>query len=130
MSKDSFVTLADQFCKLAILPQAEHLLEGYAVEIDGVDFYLSYQEELDNLIIHADFGAPPAALRLAAYEALLEVNMAMYGTHPPVFMLSPAKQVALAYYYHLPEIDARKLLNLCLGVASRANEWRRHYFLG
>jgi hypothetical protein len=132
MSKALFVELAGNFCQLAQLPESSRLLEGNAVEVDEVDFYLAYDEEQepDYVVIYADFGTPPEALRLDAYEALLEVNMVMYGNHPPVFMLSPSKQVALAYYYHLEEMSAEKLMNLCIGVASRAHEWRRHYFLG
>lgn len=131
MSKTLFVELADKFCQLARLPETIRLLEGNAVVVDDVDFYLSYneKEEPDCVVIYADFGAPPEALRLDAYEALLEVNMAMYGSHPPVFMLSQSKQVALAYHYHLQEMTAEKLMNLCIGVATRAHEWRRHYFL-
>lgn len=132
MSNALFVQLGEKFCQLAGLPEPQRLLEGSAVEVDGVDFYLVYDEEdePDHLIVYADFGAPPAERRLDAYEALLEVNMAMYGSHPPAFMLSPGKQVALAYHYHLQELTAEQLMHLCIGVASRAHEWRRHYFLG
>lgn len=131
MSNALFVQLGDKFCQLAGLPEPNRLLEGNAVEVDGVDFYMVYDEEgePDHLVVYADFGTPPAERRLDVYEALLEVNMAMYGSHPPVFMLSPDKHVALAYHYHLTELTAEKLMNLCVDVASRAREWRRHYFL-
>ncbi|EJL88950.1 Tir chaperone protein (CesT) [Herbaspirillum sp. CF444] len=131
MSKALFVELASKFCQLARLPEPERLLEGNAIEVDGVDFYLAYdeEEEPDHLVVYCDFGIPPAERRLEAYEALLEVNMAMYGSNPPAFMLSPGKRVALAYHYHLKEIVAEQLMNLCAGVAGQAREWRQDYFL-
>ncbi|WP_034300978.1 CesT family type III secretion system chaperone [Herbaspirillum sp. RV1423] len=131
MSKAMFIELAANFCRLAKLQQPEKLLEGQAVEVDGVTFHLGYDEDADpeNMVVYCDFGQPPQDRLLNVYEALLEVNLAMYGSHAPAFMLSPSRRVALGYHYRLGEVVPEQLLHLISNLAAQAKDWREHYFL-
>src|SRR5450830_1111950 len=99
MSRQRFIELATDLCALAQLPEPERLLEGNAIEVNGVDFYLGYDEETapGQLVVYCDFGAPPKERLLDVYEALLEANMVVYGNNSPAFMLSPDKRVAFGY---------------------------------
>ena len=131
MSKERYVELVTKFCKLVNLDQPENILAGNAVEIDGVDFYLSHKEETDPevLIIYCDFGSPKKDRLLDVYRALLEANMTIYGSNSPAFMLSPTGNVALAYHYHLEQVAPEQLLGLFTTLTEQAKEWNKHYFL-
>jgi hypothetical protein len=131
VSKERFIKLASGFCRLAKLPQPEKLIEGHAVEVDGVDFYLAYDEENspDHVMVYCDFGTPPQDRLLAAYQALLEANMIVYGSNAPAFMLSPSKKVTLAYQYRVDEVVPEQLMGLFANLSGQAGAWRSHYFL-
>jgi len=131
MSKELYVDLMTNFCKLVKLDGPEKIFEGNVIEIDGVDFYLGYNQETDPeiVVVYADFGTPAQERLLDAYEALLEANMAIYGSNSPAFMLSPDKRVTLAYHYRLGQVSAEQLTMLLGTLAEQAKEWRKHYFL-
>lgn len=131
MSKERYVELVKEFCKLVNLDQPEQVLAGNAVAIDGFDFYLSHKEETDHdvLVVHCDFGVPKTNRLLDVYRALLEANMVIYGSHSPAFMLTPNGNVALAYHYRFDQIVPEQLLGLFVSLAEQAKEWNKHYFL-
>ena len=74
MSRSRFIDLANAFCTLANIDQPASIVEGNAIEVDGVDFFLQYDEQFspDHLMVYCDFGNPPAGRLLEAYQALLE----------------------------------------------------------
>lgn len=131
MSKEHYVDLMTRFCHLVKLEGPEKIFEGNAIEINGVDFYLGYNQETDPevVVVYADFGIPPQERLLDAYEALLEANMAIYGSNSPAFMLSPGKSVTLAYHYRLGHVSAEQLAKLLATLAEQAKEWRKNFFL-
>jgi len=131
MSKQKFIELASGFCEMARLPEPERLLQGDAIEVDGISFQLAYDEEEqpDHVVIYCDFGTPPEDQLLDAYRVLLEMNMSMYGGNAPAFMLAPSQRVALAYHYRLNEVMPQQLMYLISGLAVQAQDWRNHYFL-
>lgn len=131
MSRQRFIELATDLCALAQLPEPERLLEGNAIEVNGVDFYLGYDEETapGQLVVYCDFGAPPKERLLDVYEALLEANMVVYGNNSPAFMLSPDKRVAFGYQYELGKVMPQQLMGLFVNLAEQAVDWRSSYFL-
>jgi len=131
MSKEMFVELANGFCRLANLAEPERLMAGNAIEMDGVNFYLGYDEDAEpaHIVIYCDFGRPPQDRLLKAYETLLEFNLAMYGSHSPAFMLSPSKAVTLGYHYRLGEVGPEQLIHLMSSLVDQAKQWRLHHFL-
>jgi len=131
MSRQRFIELATDLCALAQLQEPERLLEGNAIEVNGVDFYLGYDEETapGQLVVYCDFGAPPKERLLDVYEALLEANMVVYGNNSPAFMLSPDKRVAFGYQYELGKVMPQQLMGLFVNLAEQAVDWRSSYFL-
>lgn len=131
MSRSRFIDLANEFCVLANVDQPTLLVEGNAIEVDGVDFFLQYDEEFspDHLVVYCDFGLPPAVRLLEAYEALLETNMIVYGANSPSFMLGPDKRVVFGYQCRLQELKAPELLDIFLNLAEQARDWRTDHFL-
>lgn len=131
MSRSRFIDLANDFCALANLDQPALLVEGHAVAVDGIDFFLQYDEEYapEHLVVYCDFGMPPAGRLLEAYEALLETNMIVYGANSPAFMLGPDKAVVFGYQCRLHELRAPELLDIFLNLAGQARDWRLDYFL-
>lgn len=131
MSRQRFIELATDLCALAQLPEPERLLEGNAIEVNGVDFYLGYDEETapGQLVVYCDFGVPPKERLLDVYEALLEANMVVYGNNSPAFMLSPDKRVAFGYQYELGKVMPQQLMGLFVNLAEQAVDWRSSYFL-
>lgn len=131
MSRSRFIDLANDFCALAKLDQPALLVEGNAIEVDGVDFFLQYDEEYspDHVMVYCDFGVPPQEHLLAAYEALLETNMIIYGANCPSFMLGPDKRVSFGYQCRLTDIRAPELMGVFLNLAGQAKDWRIDYFI-
>lgn len=131
MSRTRFINLANEFCALAGVDQPALMVQGHAIEVDGVDFHLQYDEEFspDHVVVYCDFGAPPAARLLEAYAALLETNMIVYGANSPAFMLGPDKRVVFGYQCRLQEIKAPELLDIFLNLANQARDWRLDHFL-
>lgn len=131
MSRSRFIDLANAFCTLANIGQPALLLEGSAIEVDGVDFFLQYDEHIlpDQLVVYCDFGLPPAAQLQAAYEALLETNMLVYGANAPAFMLDLDKRVVFGYQCRLQELKAPELMDIFLTLAGQARDWRLDHFL-
>ncbi len=131
MSKSRFIDLAHDFCSLAKLDQPALLMEGKAIEVDGIDFFLQYDEEYspDHVMVYCDFGVPPSARLLQAYEALLETNMIIYGANCPAFMLGPDKRVSFGYQCQLADIKAPQLMGIFLNLAEQARDWRTDYFI-
>src|SRR5450830_538609 len=131
MSKEKFIALAADFCTLSHLPEPQRLLEGNPIEVDGVDFYLAYDEDEqpDHVMVYCDFGTPPPERLLAAYQILLEMNMTIYGGNAPSFMLSPTQRVSLGYHYRLGEVGPEQLMHLISSLAVQAKDWRNHHFL-
>jgi len=131
MSRSRFIDLANAFCLLAKIDQPTALVEGNAIEVDGVDFFLQYDEQLapEHLVLYCDFGFPPAARLLDAYQALLETNMIVYGANAPAFMLGPDRQVVFGYGCPLQDLQAPELLDIFVNLAAQARDWRTDYFL-
>lgn len=131
MSRSRFIDLANEFCTLANVDQPAALAAGNPIEVDGVDFFLQYDEELspEHVVVYCDFGTPPAARLLDAYTALLETNMIVYGANAPSFMLGPDRHVIFGYQSRLQDIRALELLDIFLNLAAQARDWRTDYFL-
>ncbi len=132
MSRSRFIELTNDFCELAHVDQPELMVQGNAIAVDGVDFFVQYDEELspDHLIVYCDFGEPPPARRLEAYQALLETNMLVYAANSPAFMLGPDQRVVFGYQCRLNEVRAPELMNIFLNLAEQARDWRTDHFLG
>lgn len=131
MSRHRFIDLANEFCALANIDQPALLLEGKPIEVDGVDFFLQYDEQFspEHLVLYCDFGRPPAERVLEAYQVLLEANMIVYAAGSPSFMLSPDQRVVFGYQCQLRELKAPQLLDIVLNLAEQAREWRAGFFL-
>lgn len=131
MSRQRFINLAKDFCTLARLEQHELLLQGYAVEVEGIDFHLEYDEDTapDHLMVYCDFGEAPAERLAESYAALLEANMVIYSQLAPTFMLAPDRRVALGYRYELAAMAPPLLLGLMVNLAQQAQQWRIDHFL-
>lgn len=132
MSRNRFIDLVNEFCALAKLEQPALLVEGSAIQVDGVDFIIQYDEEQapEHVLFYCDFGFPPQQRLLEAYEALLETNMVIYGPSSPSFMLGPDKRVTFGYQSRLADVRAGDLMALFSNLAEQAKDWRGDYFLG
>jgi hypothetical protein len=80
-------------------------------------------------VVYCDFGMPPAAQLQAAYEALLETNMIVYGANAPAFMLDLDKRVVFGYQCPLQELKAPALMDIFLTLAGQVRDWRLDHFL-
>jgi len=131
MSRNHFIDLANEFCRLANLDDPASLAAGRAIEVDGIDFVLQYDEQYtpEHVLLYCDFGLPPEDRLVPAYEALLEANMLIYGDSSPSFMLGPDKRVTLGYQCRLPDIHAVALIGVMHNLAEQAKNWRADYFL-
>jgi hypothetical protein len=131
MSRTRFIDLANEFCALNNVAQPKLLVECHPIEVEGVDFFLQYDEQFspEHLVVYCDFGLPPAERLLDAYRALLETNMIVYGAGSPAFMLGPDKRVLFGYHCRLMELKAPQLLDIFVNLAAQARDWRTGHFL-
>ena len=132
MSLAIFKDLAEKFCSLAGLDEPNRVLNGDAVEINGITFSLMYNEKIDPevLFIYADFGPVPAYRKVEIHEALLEANLFVYPQGFPAFGISPeTKRVVFASHARLREITAEALCKVLAELSEQATDWRAHYFL-
>ncbi|RZI42202.1 molecular chaperone Tir [Herbaspirillum sp. HC18] len=132
MSKASAIELASRFCELSGLSEPEQLLQGKAIEIDGVAFSLGHSDGTDGdlLFIYADFGAPPAGKEARVFQALLEANTFLHTGPRAAFAISPeTNRVMFIHNMPLATATPEALSDVLADVAVKANEWRAHYFL-
>ncbi|TWC67344.1 CesT family type III secretion system chaperone [Herbaspirillum sp. SJZ099] len=131
MSRSRFIELTNDFCAIANIDQPELMVQGNAIEVDGIDFFVQYDEEFapDHLIVYCDFGMPPQERLLDAYQALLETNMLIYAANSPAFMLGPDRRVTFGYQCRLNELRAPELMTILLNLAEQARDWRTDHFL-
>ncbi len=131
MSRSHFIDLVNEFCALADVDQPILLVQGHPLEVDGVDFFVQYDEHSapEQLALYCAFGPPAPERLLDAYQALLEANMILSGTGTAAFMLGPDQQVLFNYQCRLLELKAAELLGIFRTLAEQARAWRSGYFL-
>ncbi|MEN3297243.1 MAG: hypothetical protein V7642_6496 [Burkholderiales bacterium] len=130
MSLSLFRDLAKNFCALTGLDDASNLVDGGSIELNGVEFSFSYNQNInpDSITIYCNFGPAPAEHRAEVYEALLEANMFVHVGHFPAFMVfQPTKHVLFATHRSL-SITPEALCDLMIDVAEQAKGWTQHYF--
>lgn len=126
MSQAAFSDLMEKFCALVGLDRPERIVAGDAVEINGVEFNLVYNESVspETLFIYCDMGPVPEDGRSQFYEALLEANMLAYPAGSPAFMLSPETgHVLFACNRRLVELAPEALCELLSSLAAQAKVW-------
>lgn len=132
--KKMYETLIADFCALTGVvdpTQIAALINGNAVEIDGVDFSLAYSETEapDRLMIFCDYGAIPQGEELEVYRALLEANLFTYSSDSAVFATIPgSNHVLCAHRFALNGLNAEALRGIVGFISERARDWRHTHF--
>jgi len=134
LSQDRYIRLIEEFCRMSQLDQPARIVEGGAVEIDGISFSLLYSAKINPgaLLIYCEFGAPPLGRETDAYRVLLQMNFARYdGKGGQTFTLSPATgKILCAYHLGLEQAKAQDLYDLLAKMAEQAKQWRQDYHMG
>ena len=134
MSKDRYIRLIEEFCRLSKLDQPARIVEGGAVDFDGVPFSLLYSAKINPgaLLIYCEFGTPPLGREADAYRILLQMNFSRYdGNGGQTFTLSPATgKILCASRLNLEQAKAQELHDLLAKIAEQAKQWRQEYRMG
>ena len=132
--KKFYEALIADFCALTGVvdpTQIAALINGNAVEIDGVDFFLGYSETEapDRIMIFCDYGAIPQGEELEVHRALLEANLFTYSSDSAVFATLPgSNHVLCANRFALNGLNAEELRGILGFISERARYWRHTHF--
>jgi hypothetical protein len=132
MPSATFRRLIDELCHLSKLPNPQALYERAALSIDGVDTSLVEREgQINEVIIHCDFGALPTRRRDEVLLRLLEINFNLFigSASPSCTVNQQTGRATLAAVAPLPGLTALALLELLGQLADMAKVWRQGYFL-
>ncbi|RJG07546.1 molecular chaperone Tir [Noviherbaspirillum cavernae] len=128
MSKSSYSSLIEGFCKRSWLDDPASVMRGGPVEVNEVKFSLIYSEKInaDMLFIYCDFGDPPVGRERDVYRALLKKNLFLYKGDGPVFAISPdTGRIMLARHERLDALTPDILSSILTTLSSQANAWRK-----
>jgi hypothetical protein len=133
LSKERYMRLIEDFCRLAQLDDPLRIIHGGPVEVGDVAFSLIYSEKInpDAVLIYCEYGTAPAAQETDAYRVLLQKNLAQYdGNGAPTFSLSAATgRVLCANRLLLDRATPQELSKLLAAMADQAKRWRHDYRL-
>lgn len=130
MKKD-YEKLVEDFCRLCGVDEVQQVTTGEAVDVDDVNFSLSYDEKAaaDRVSVYCDYGPVPEGREAEVYRALLETNLFIYASDSAVFSLSPETgRVVCATRFALKPLSAEELRGVMTFLSQKAKEWRQHYF--
>jgi hypothetical protein len=130
MSLRIYKELAARFCNLVGLDDPSQILDGASIDLNGVIFSFSYNQNInpDSFTIYCDFGPAPPGRKEEVYEQLLEANMFVHVGHFPAFMIFQSTKHVLFATHRPLTITAEGLADLMLDVAEQAKGWTNHYF--
>lgn len=91
MNRDRFVRLIVDFCAHCGISDAMGIVRGGPVEVEGVNFSLTYFEGIDPrlLLIYCDIAAVPKGEEAQTYSLILSKNFYLSAHGGPVFTLEP-----------------------------------------
>jgi hypothetical protein len=124
--------LIKSLCKLHQLDDPAGILDGKPLEIDTVKFTVMHDldESPDQLTIYTEYGGMPKDRTLAAYAALMQMNLHLHRSGSGVFAESERTgKILLAERFPLLILTPEALSDLLIKGAADAKRWRTHYFL-
>jgi hypothetical protein len=130
MTQPSHLELIAAFAQLTQL-NPEHLLRGDSFAVDDIEcaLLLARGDAADALVCQIDFGEPPSERRAESFQALLELNY-LQAAQGASFTIAPGSgRVVYVARLDAGSINAESLADLFDTCATRAREWRKHYFL-
>lgn len=133
MSKDRYIHLLEEFCRLSKLDAPARIAEGGAIEFDDIPFSLLYSEKINPgaLLVYGEFGALPHGQEAEALRILLQQNLLRYdGDGGPAFSMSAAGKILSAHRLLLADAKAQQLADLLSDIAEKAKQWRKDYRIG
>lgn len=133
MSRERYLYLIEEFCKLSKLAEPSRIVQGGAVEFDDTVFSLLYSEKINPaaLLAYCEFGAPPAGQDAEALRLLLQKNLRSYdGDGGTVYSMSAAGKILAARRLLLPDANAQQLHDLLSDLANKAKLWRKDFRMG
>jgi hypothetical protein len=124
--QQQFIELIKSFSKYVGLEDAEWLLKGNPLDVDGVAFNVLHKSGMGKTYyVFADFGDVPLGEEETIYQNLLEANLGMYGGNGPAFSLSPKTGHVLYGECHpLNDATPAKLAEVLAQLATRIKKWR------
>lgn len=133
MSKDRYIRLIEEFSRLSKLDEPARIVQGGAVEFDGIPFSLLFSEKINPgaLLVYGEFGALPPGQEDCALRILLRKNLLRYdGDGGPAFSISAAGKILSAHRLLLADATAQQLVDLLSDIAEKATQWRKDYRMG
>ncbi|WP_223537821.1 CesT family type III secretion system chaperone [Pseudomonas sp. GL-B-16] len=134
MSKSIYRSLIDQLCALASIPNSKSFYDFTAIELNEVDFTLTYKDSTGagDVLLYGDMGSLALRDPMAAALRLLEMNFYLFGGQSsPIFTLNPGSQrINLCVTLMLEQLTAGRLLELLGELADMTKAWRQDFFLG
>lgn len=130
MSRDRYVRLIEEFCRLSQLDEPARITQGGAIEFDDVAFSLLFSEKINPgaLLAYCEFGPLPSGHETEALRILMQKNLHRFdGDGGPAFSLSAAGNVISAHRLPLADARAQQLFDLLAGVADKAKQWRKNF---
>lgn len=124
--------LIREFCNLTGLPDAKAIGTGSPIEVDGVTCSLTpnRQQPDDALVIYVEFGPVPAGRETEVYAELLSQNYLGSPDGGVTFGYSAlTKRVICSQQLAAGGLTGQRLCDVLHHIASKAEEWRRTFFL-
>ncbi|SEK64675.1 Tir chaperone protein (CesT) family protein [Roseateles sp. YR242] len=124
--------LIQEFCSLAGLPDAKAIGTGSPIEVDGVTCSVTpnRQRPAEALVVYVEFGGVPSGREAEIHAELLSQNYLGSPDSGVIFGYSALTQrVICMQQLTTAELTGQRLIDVLHHIASKAEEWRRTYFL-
>lgn len=127
-----YETLIEDFCALVNLDDAQHIVQGGAIEVNGVVFSFIHNPAIDMglLFLYTDFGPPPLEYQAAVYGELLKHNFMHFAGKGPAFTISPfTGHVVHVEHFPIETTVPQLLASTMAYMADQAKDWKATRFL-
>ena len=130
--KQQFDAVVRALCSVENIHDAQSLIEGESIELDGVEFAFLYDDEIAAEALHLKvvFGESPLEDETAIFKELLNQNHIGYAGKGPGFCLSPASgKVLYLLRLELQEATPALLVTTMSYFGAKVKEWQKTFFL-
>ncbi|RDU96762.1 CesT family type III secretion system chaperone [Trinickia dinghuensis] len=129
MSFEHFENVVRDVCEVVGLPDAEHVLDTRAIEVEGFDVRLDhFENDQDAMYVNFHYGTVTAGRTLVIFRLMLEANLLIYAQDQAQLGLD-TDTGGIILIVRLPfadGIDGNAVADLLSHYAEHGRYWRRH----
>jgi hypothetical protein len=129
MSFEYFENVVRDVCAVVGLPDAEHVLETRAIEVEGFDVRLDhFENDPDAMYVNFHYGTVTAGRTLVIFRLMLEANLLIYAQDQAQLGLDTDTGgiILIVRLPFAPDVDGNAVADLLSHYAEHGRYWRRN----